>query len=54
MGVYRHEIENSIPNNSPAGENADMNVAPQCYTGGTLSDPTMNSDPNDPLGITKI
>jgi len=45
--LYRHEIENIIPNNSPIGENAN----PSCYTGGTLSDPTLNSDFDDPLSI---
>lgn len=45
--LYRHEIENSIPDNSPTGENAH----PSCYSGGTLSDPTMNADPDNPLSI---
>jgi hypothetical protein len=51
--VYRHEIENSITNNSnnaPPGENADTTVD-ACYTAGTLSDPTLNTDPNDALAI---
>jgi hypothetical protein len=45
--LYRHEIENFIPNNAPTGENAN----PSCYTGGTLSDPTINDDLDDPLAI---
>ncbi|MCZ6839590.1 MAG: hypothetical protein O7G13_09965, partial [Alphaproteobacteria bacterium] len=63
--VYRHEIDSIIPNNSAedpdGGENAQMNPtelpgAPQCYTGGTLSDsgfddPTTNADDNDPANI---
>jgi len=45
--VYRYEIENlMVPNNDP-GENAH----PSCYTGGTLSDPTLNADLDDPLSI---
>lgn len=39
--VYRYEIENNrIPDNSPAGENGN----PQCYGGGTLSDPSQDAN----------
>lgn len=39
--IYRYEVtHNDIPNNSPSGENGN----PQCYTGGTMSDPSQDPD----------
>jgi Flp pilus assembly protein TadG len=56
--LYRHEIETApgnpgIPDNSdpPPGDPIGENANPSCYSGGTLSDPTMNADPDDPLAI---
>ena len=49
--MYRYEVEHIIPDNSPAGENADTSHEPVCYTGSTFSDPTLNEDPDHSLAI---